>query len=64
MEIKCEHCEIEFSDQPNQYPGKVYMHKGEAICEDCLVEMGVLPDHAEAEHTHLITQNLLYRRVI
>ena len=64
MEIKCEHCKNEFSDQPNQYPGKVYMHKGEALCEDCLIEMGILPDHAEAEHTHLITESVLYRKVI
>lgn len=64
MEIKCKHCDCEFCDQPNQYPGKVYMHKGETICEDCLVEMGVLPDHADSKHTYLITEPIFYRKIM
>jgi len=62
MEAKCKKCDREFSDQPNEYPGKVYVHKGEVICEDCLAGIGVLPDHADSEHTHLFTDAQLYLR--
>ena len=61
--IKCSKCDREFSDQPYEYPGKVYLHRGEAICEDCLIGMGVLPDHADSAHTRLITETTIYRVV-
>ena len=60
MKAKCKECDREFSDQPNEYPGKVYVHKDEILCEDCLVNMGVLPDHTASEHTKLITEVELY----
>ena len=62
MEIKCKHCNREFTEEPNAYPGKVYTHFGEAICEDCLIGMGVLPDHADSEHTRLMTEHEMFIR--
>ena len=63
MEAKCEKCDREFSEEPNEYPGKVYIHHGEILCEDCLMNMGVLPDHADSEHTKLLTEiNLFAKR--
>lgn len=56
MKIKCKECGTEFTDEANDYPGKVYEHQGEAVCENCLIGMGVLPDHAEEEHTRLMTE--------
>jgi hypothetical protein len=63
MEIKCKECGKEFTDEPNDYPGKVYEHHGEALCEDCLIGMGVLPDHERSEHTRLLTETAWFYRM-
>ncbi len=56
MKVKCKECQKEFTDEANEYPypGKIYDHRGEAICENCLIGMGVLPDHNKESHERLI----------
>ncbi|MFC1988579.1 hypothetical protein ACFLVJ_01940 [Chloroflexota bacterium] len=62
MKVKCKDCGREFSEQPTEHPGKVYVHKDEVMCEECLMMMGgILPDHNESEHTRLLTEDLMYR---
>lgn len=60
MKVKCKECDREFTDEPNEYPGKVYVHHNEIMCEDCLIGMGVLPDHADSEHTRVLTEQVMY----
>ncbi|MFC1847382.1 hypothetical protein ACFLW5_01020 [Chloroflexota bacterium] len=55
--VKCEKCDREFhDDKAIEYPAKVYVHKGEVMCEDCLIGMGVMPDTAEPYSLYLKTQ--------
>ena len=54
--VKCEKCDREFhEDKAREYPGKVYVHKGKVLCEDCLLEMGVMPDTAEPYSVYMKT---------
>jgi hypothetical protein len=63
VNTKCEKCDREFSEEPNEYPGKVYVHHGKIICEDCLVDMGVEPDTANPAETFIYTHTDLFRVV-
>ena len=55
--IKCEKCSTEFSDdKAMEYPGKVYVHKDKVYCEDCLVDMGVMPNSADPYSVYMKTQ--------
>ncbi|MFC2005047.1 hypothetical protein ACFLUY_02360 [Chloroflexota bacterium] len=55
--VKCKKCDREFhDDQAFEYPGKVYVHKGEVICEHCLIDMGVMPDTAEPYALYMKTR--------
>ena len=47
-QVKCDKCNVEFhEDKAMESPGKVYVHKGKVFCEDCLLDMGVMPDTAD-----------------
>lgn len=53
-EIKCEKCDREFNEEEaREYPGKVHVHKGQVMCEDCLVDMGVSLNEADPYWTHI-----------
>ncbi len=57
QQIKCEKCDREFSeDEAIEYPGKVHVHKGQIICETCLVDMGVSPDETDPYATYIKTR--------
>jgi hypothetical protein len=60
MEVECKKCHRKFTDRINDYPMHVYNHKGEAVCKDCLMGMGVLPDHDAASHNTLLTETVRY----
>jgi hypothetical protein len=53
-QVKCEKCDREFNDQDAfEYPGKLYVHQGKVLCEDCLIDMGVSPDGADSYRTYI-----------
>jgi hypothetical protein len=56
MEIECKKCHRKFTDKINDYPMHVYNHKGEALCADCLIGMGVLTDHNDASHDNMLIE--------
>ncbi len=57
-EIKCSECDREFSEEEAmEYPGKVHVHKGKVVCEDCLLEMGVMPDVADPYSLYIQTHS-------
>ncbi len=55
--VRCEKYDREFhEDKAIEYPGKVYVHKGKIICEDCRVDMRVMPDEADPYTTYIRTR--------
>ena len=60
METECKKCKRKFTDKVNDRPMKMYIHKGEAVCADCLMGMGVLPDHDPESHNTLLTETVRY----
>ena len=62
MKVRCDKCDREFTDDPNPHPGKVYMHHGKPICEDCLVDMGITPDTADPTKTYIYARTELYHQ--
>ena len=56
METECKKCHRKFTDKVNDYPVNVYNHKGEAVCADCLIGMGVLVDHNDTSHDRLLIE--------
>ena len=52
--VRCEKCDREFSpEEAIEYPGKVHVHKGKVMCEDCLIDMGVSLDEADPYSTYV-----------
>lgn len=51
----CEHCDREFHDDEGVGNPGVYEYEGTVLCEDCLVDMGVLTDNTESYEIHANT---------
>lgn len=57
MEPKCDKCDREFKEEEaRMYPGKIRVHKGVVICEDCLLDMGVSLDETDPWSTYVQTR--------
>jgi len=55
--MKCEKCGHEFSEEEaREYPNKVRVYRGKIMCEDCLVDMGVMLDEADPYWTYIETR--------
>ncbi len=53
MDVKCEKCDREFTEEVVDHPNKVHVYHGKVMCEDCLVDMGVSLDEATPYQTYL-----------
>jgi hypothetical protein len=52
--VKCDKCDREFKEEDAlEYPNKVRVVQGKPFCEDCLIDMGIVPDEAEPYWTYL-----------
>ena len=48
-DVKCDKCDREFKEEEaHEHTNNVRMHNGKAVCEDCLVDMGVSIDNAQS----------------
>lgn len=58
--LKCEKCGIEHAEgKPHEHKGKLYIHEEKAICESCLVDLGIPVTCAQTHETYLKLQNEL-----
>jgi hypothetical protein len=54
--VTCTKCEREFSGlQVKKEAATVFVHDGNVLCKDCLLEMGVTPDTTEPYQAYLDT---------
>jgi len=60
--VTCTKCEREFSGlQVKKESATVFVHNGNVLCKDCLIEMGVMPDSADPYSVYLESVNDLGR---
>jgi len=60
---RCEKCDREIANRPDEYRRKIYVQAGKVLCKDCLVEIGVIPDNADPTMTFAYTSNNVTRVV-
>ena len=60
---RCEKCDREIANRPDEYRRKIYVQPGRILCKDCLVEIGVTPDDADPTATFDYTSNDVSRMV-
>jgi hypothetical protein len=54
--VTCSKCDREFSGlQVSKEAATVYVHNGNVVCKDCLLEMGVMPDSADPYSVYVQT---------
>ncbi len=60
---KCEKCDREIAEQPDEYRRKMYLQPGKVLCNDCLAEIGLTPDNSDRTKTFDYTSSNITRFV-